>query len=231
MIYLLHSTVALGTTGRNASNHYIGYCEDGFLWQRMVDHVKGHSSAAIVRAFREAGAMLYLVRIWPDGGRGLERHLKDRGHYKAHCPICQGYASPENSVSIEAVSALTMRRVGLRSRKQMREALNSDQSGTLASMPGLLVQTVIQVPNTFSGSDVGVTLGTPGGRVSPVRAPTKPPADRSAGTKQPSSVSGKMAEFDSILASQRKNRSGSKADGGMTTSSLPGLELGGDTEP
>lgn len=165
MIYLLHSTVALGTTGRNASSHYIGWCEDGFLWERMKQHATGRNSASIVTAFREAGAKLYLVRVWPDGGRALERHLKDRGHYKAHCPICQGYASPENSVSIERVSALSMGHAKLRSRKQMREVLNSVQSGTLESTPGLLVQQVIQVPNTFSGSDVGLTLGTPGGRV------------------------------------------------------------------
>lgn len=193
MIYMLHSSVALGRTGRASGRHYIGYCEDGFLWERMKDHHSGRSKVSIIRAFLEAGATLYLVRVWPDGGPALERHLKNRGHYKSHCPVCSGSLSQESAVSIAVASTLTARHVKLRSRKQMREALRSDPSGTLASKPGLSTQLVMQVPDGWSGSDVGLSLATPGGRVSPVTAQTRTPADRSAGTRRLLSGSGRTA--------------------------------------
>lgn len=194
MIYLLHSSVRIGTTGSNSSCHYLGYCEDGFLWERMKQHHSKTVSAKIVTAFQEAGATLYLVRVWPDGGRALERHLKSRGHYKAHCPVCQGYLAQENAVSIAVASTLTARRVKLLSRKQMREAMSSESPGTFASKPGSLAQLVMQVPNAYSASAGGLSLAIHGGHGSRVTARTKAQGAKYAGTKQPLSDTGKKEE-------------------------------------
>src|SRR5690349_7745562 len=172
MIYLLHSSVSLGTTGRNAGCHYIGYCEDGRLWQRMKEHHTGRSKVSIIHAYLEAGATLYLARVWPDGGRALERHLKSRGHYRSHCPICQNILAPEQAVSIALASTLVTPPAVLRSRKLMNEASPGGRSGIDAYKPGLSVQLAIQVPNGWSGSDAGLTLATPGGHDSRVAVRT-----------------------------------------------------------
>lgn len=204
MIYLIHSSVVIGGAGRNAGRHYLGYCEDGFIWQRMQAHHTGRSKVSIIRAFQEAGATLYLVRVWPDGGQALERHLKNRGHYKGLCPVCSGSTTEEQSIPIGAVSTLTLRSVKLRSRKQMREALKSDQSGTSASTPGLSTQLAIQVPGEFSLSGTGLSLAIPGGGVSVARAQTNAPGARSAGTKPPLSDSGRIAAYVGVRESLPK---------------------------
>lgn len=204
MIYLLHSSIRIGGSGSNGSNHYIGYCEDGFLWERMKAHATGRNSTPIVQAFLAAGATVYLVRVWPDGGRALERHLKNRGHYKSHCPVCAGSLPQESAVSIVVASTLTARHVKLRSRKLMREALKSDPNGTLASKGGLSTQLVMQVPDGWSGSDGGLSLATPGGHGSPATVRTRGRGAKFVGTKPLSSGSGKTAASDSTPANQRR---------------------------
>jgi hypothetical protein len=92
MIYLLHSTVALGTSGRNSASHYLGYCEEDDLMRRLKSHQSGHSDAAIVRAFKAAGAELYLGAVWPGRTRDDERRMKNAGHLSRYCVICAGAA-------------------------------------------------------------------------------------------------------------------------------------------
>lgn len=89
MIYLLHFTVPLQRSNGTAAEHYLGYCSETGLDERLHLHRTGRSRVAILRAALERGADLVLVRTWPMGGPALERYLKDRGHLAAHCPICR----------------------------------------------------------------------------------------------------------------------------------------------
>lgn len=89
MIYLLHSTVPLGTTGKNAASHYLGWCEEDDLMRRLKYHQSGHSDAAIVRAFVRAGGKLLLGAVWPGRTRDDERRMKNSGHLSRYCQVCQ----------------------------------------------------------------------------------------------------------------------------------------------
>lgn len=88
MIYLLHSTVKLGSSGSNSAQHYLGWCDDDDLLRRLKDHQSGKSDAAIVRAFKAAGAQLYLVAVWPGRTRTDERRMKNGGHLSRYCHLC-----------------------------------------------------------------------------------------------------------------------------------------------
>jgi len=204
VIYLLHASHPIGTAGSNSAMHYLGFCEDTHLWTRMKQHATGTSRVPIIRAFLETGATLYLVRVWPDGGRGLERHLKNLGHFKKHCPVCLGWLPQDRAVSIEVASMLLPTFERLRSPKPMLSALTSALSGTGASKDGPYAQLVIQAPSTWSGSVAGVSLATPGGPASTVAVLMNGRAVRSAGTKLPSSASGKTPESASTPVSQRR---------------------------
>lgn len=217
MIYLLHSTVKIGREGRNSAQHYIGYCEDSKLWQRLTAHATGSSKVAVLRAFQDAGADLLLVRLWPEGGQALERHLKNVGHYKGRCPICQGWLAPEHGVNINAVALLTRRYGGRRSELRISAGEQAPSIGTVASKLGLSLQTVIQAPGDYSGSVALATLAGPGGLASRVTALTRLPVGSFVGTKQPWSVGGKPDPFVPVTRGQPKLRSASKSDGGVST--------------
>lgn len=89
MIYLLHSTVSVGTEGRNAASHYLGYCEESGLANRFREHQSGASDVAIIRAFKARGGRLLLAKVWPGKTRDEERKMKRHGHFSRLCPICQ----------------------------------------------------------------------------------------------------------------------------------------------
>lgn len=89
MLYLLHSTKPLGTTGGNAASHYLGFAEETKIWQRLKQHAKNQSHVAIVKAFHKVGAELQLVRLWPGATRDDERRVKRHNHQALLCPICQ----------------------------------------------------------------------------------------------------------------------------------------------
>lgn len=208
MIYLLHSDHKIGSAGSNSAEHYLGYCEDSQLWRRMHAHLTGKSRVPIIEAFKSAGGTLYLVRVWPEGGRSLERHLKRLGHFKKHCPVCLGWLPLDRAVSIEVASTLLPTFDPSRSPKPMLKALVSALNGTGASKDGPLVQQVIQAPSTWSGSVAGVSLATPGGPASRVVALMKGLAVRSAGTRQQSYDYGRTAVSDNALESQKRRLSG-----------------------
>lgn len=90
MIYLLHSTVPLGTKGSNSASHYLGYCDEGDLLKRLKEHQSGKSDAAIVRAFKAAGGQLLLGAVWPGRTRTDERRMKIAGHLSRYCLVCHG---------------------------------------------------------------------------------------------------------------------------------------------
>lgn len=90
MIYLLHSTVPLGTSGSNSASHYLGHCEEDALMKRVRQHQSGNGGAKITEAFVRAGGRLLLAWVLPGGTRDDERKLKTAGHFASKCTICQG---------------------------------------------------------------------------------------------------------------------------------------------
>lgn len=87
-IYLLHFSGSLGTSGRNAARHYLGWAPDGKEAERIAEHVAG-AGARITAAARQRGYDLILAKVLP-GDRKEERRLKNRGHFTERCPLCQG---------------------------------------------------------------------------------------------------------------------------------------------
>lgn len=102
MIYLLHSDVRLGGAGSSGAQHYLGFAHDERIVTRLWEHIYGASTPAIVRAFRERGANLEVVALWPNGQRALERYLKRLGHLPQRCYICMGRAAPPELASLPA---------------------------------------------------------------------------------------------------------------------------------
>lgn len=86
-VYLLHYDQPIGDLANphGRAQHYIGYTDD--LDKRLEQHRKGQSGAGIVKAFYQAGIHFELARVW-DGGRDLERKLKNRKEAPRLCPIC-----------------------------------------------------------------------------------------------------------------------------------------------
>lgn len=89
MIYLLHFTVPLGRSNGTAATHYLGYCAENGLDERLHLHRTGRSRVKILMEVLRRGGDLILVRTWPHGGPSLEQYLKRNGHLGAHCPICR----------------------------------------------------------------------------------------------------------------------------------------------
>ena len=87
-VYLLHSTIPVGGSGRAGARHYLGYCRPGNLAARLEQHRKGRNTHGVVRAFLAAGGKLLVSRVWRDGDRALERRLKLNGQIARKCPIC-----------------------------------------------------------------------------------------------------------------------------------------------
>lgn len=88
MLYLLHSTVRLGTTGRNSAVHYVGYAPADELERRVDEHRRGVGRAKIVNAYLRAGARLLLTGVWLDGTKNDERRVKQHGHLEERCAFC-----------------------------------------------------------------------------------------------------------------------------------------------
>ena len=88
MLYLLHSTVRLGSTGRNSAIHYVGYCEPENLQERLHQHRIGHSGVKIISAYLRAGASLLHTGIWLSGQKTDERRVKQHGHLEERCAYC-----------------------------------------------------------------------------------------------------------------------------------------------
>lgn len=88
MLYLLHSTIRLGTTGRNSAIHYVGSTEEGRLEERVAEHRAGKGHAKIVDAYLRAGARLLLTGVWLTGTKHDERRVKQHGHLEERCAFC-----------------------------------------------------------------------------------------------------------------------------------------------
>lgn len=88
MLYLLHSTVRLGTTGRNSAVHYVGWCPPDQVERRVDEHRRGVGGARIVAAYLRAGARLLLTGVWLTGEKSDERRVKQHGHLEERCAYC-----------------------------------------------------------------------------------------------------------------------------------------------
>ncbi|AQZ65546.1 unnamed protein product [[Actinomadura] parvosata subsp. kistnae] len=67
------------------ARHYIGWTS-GELTQRLRQHRNG-TGARLLQVIAAEGIGFAVARLW-DGGRNLERSLKNRGGASRACPLC-----------------------------------------------------------------------------------------------------------------------------------------------
>ena len=86
-VYLIHFNQPIGNPDnpRGQAQHYLGYTDD--LESRLAAHRAGNG-ARLMEVLRERGIEWELVRTW-EGGRDLERKLKNQHNSPRFCPICQ----------------------------------------------------------------------------------------------------------------------------------------------
>lgn len=68
------------------ARHYLGYSSN--LTARLRKHRAGNG-ARLITVITQAGIGWEVARVWPDGGRDLERTLKARHSGVRLCPICK----------------------------------------------------------------------------------------------------------------------------------------------
>jgi predicted GIY-YIG superfamily endonuclease len=83
VVYLIHFGRAFGH-----ARHYLGYCRDDGLSERLTRHREGRG-ARLLAAVQAAGIGWDVVRVWPAGGRDLERRLKWWHKSRELCPVCR----------------------------------------------------------------------------------------------------------------------------------------------
>lgn len=86
-VYLIHFSEPIGDLAnpRGQARHYLGYTDD--LEQRLERHRAGNGSAIMAEVARR-GIAWQLARTW-NGGRDLERRLKNQHNGPRLCPLCQ----------------------------------------------------------------------------------------------------------------------------------------------
>ena len=87
-VYLIHFEQPIGDLDnpRGQAQHYLGFTQD--LDARLEAHRTGKGSA-IMAAVSRASVGWTLARTW-EGGRDLERRLKNQHNSPRLCPICRG---------------------------------------------------------------------------------------------------------------------------------------------
>lgn len=84
-VYLLHFERPISPD--HTCQHYIGYANN--LEARIAHHRKGTSKARLLEVAKERGISFVVARTW-EGGKELERELKNRKKAGELCPICRG---------------------------------------------------------------------------------------------------------------------------------------------
>lgn len=84
VIYLLHFHQPISE--RHTTQHYLGWCSEEGLDDRLWEHRKG-KGARLTAVARERGIRFTLAECFP-GDRATERKLKRRKNHKKFCPIC-----------------------------------------------------------------------------------------------------------------------------------------------
>ena len=89
MVYLIHFDKRYAPEGRPGdkhAGHYLGSADD--LNARLERHRAGNG-ARLMQVITEAGITWRVARTW-EGGRELERKLKNWHNSPKLCPICKG---------------------------------------------------------------------------------------------------------------------------------------------
>jgi hypothetical protein len=81
MIYIIHFETAYFH-----ARHYVGYCADGTLDQRLARHRAGQGSRLML-AIEQAG-IDFTVALTHPGDRQFERKLKRSKNTPRFCPLC-----------------------------------------------------------------------------------------------------------------------------------------------
>ena len=87
MVYLIHFDTPISQD--HTCQHYLGSCVD--LDERMQTH-RVKPDARLLQVAKERGIGFRVVRIW-EGGRQLERKLKNLHNGKKLCPVCSAQKS------------------------------------------------------------------------------------------------------------------------------------------
>lgn len=82
MVYLIHFNKKF-----KHAKHYIGFCKDGRLKERMFHHKNGTGSK-LMKAVSKAKINWKVVRVWDNEDGNFERKLKNMKNSKKLCPIC-----------------------------------------------------------------------------------------------------------------------------------------------
>lgn len=82
MVYLIHLNEKL-----HHAQHYIGYVDNN-LKLRIKKH-RSNKGAKLLMAVNNKGIQWEVVRVWEEGGRELERKLKNCKKSRCFCPICR----------------------------------------------------------------------------------------------------------------------------------------------
>jgi hypothetical protein len=82
MIYILHFDTPL-----HHARHYVGYCADGTLDERLARHRAGRGSR-LMAAIEEAG-IGYTIALTHAGDRRFERAIKRAKNTSRFCPLCR----------------------------------------------------------------------------------------------------------------------------------------------
>ena len=92
-VYLLHFDQPIGNPekSRGQAQHYIGYTS-GSVEERVKEHASG-AGACIMAAVVDKGIGFRVARVWPEGGRALERKLKAQHNARRLCPLCKAVHS------------------------------------------------------------------------------------------------------------------------------------------
>lgn len=171
MLYLLHSTVRLGTVGRNSAEHYVGTSEPEHLQERLHQHRIGHSGVKIIAAYLRAGGSLLLTGLWLEGGTEDEIRVKKHGHLEERCAYC--IAQKKGLVWSPAIVRLNQ--LPKLRPKPLREPQKEDgglaSSSTLAAANGPSRQHQTQNSPAPSPSTILTYLPVLGGNVSGAIAP------------------------------------------------------------
>jgi hypothetical protein len=99
MLYLLHSALRVGGTGRSGAQHYLGYSPSlSTLALRVQQHRQGRGACLTRAMMLVCGQRLLLTNVW-EGTRKDERTLKNRHQLSVLCSVCNPHA-PIGSVSM-----------------------------------------------------------------------------------------------------------------------------------
>jgi len=87
MIYILHFD-----TPYYHAKHYVGYCAEGTLEQRLERHRAGHGSRLMLAI--ELAGIGFTVALTHPGDRHFERSIKRAKNTSRFCPLCLERGGP-----------------------------------------------------------------------------------------------------------------------------------------